>query len=85
MFIARPAMQCTDGDLRLAAGYGLSEGYPQLCVNGEWISFCHNTWGTQLSERFCQWVFGRTDMGKELNVEFTKSVYHQCVLALCVN
>ena len=64
---ARPIPKCNDGDLRLAAGYSLSDGVPQVCINGQWLSACYDSWSSQHSDGFCKLLLNRTDVGKDSN------------------
>ena len=40
-------LDCTNGDVRLIGGNSFNEGIIEVCINGDWVTICDNTWDTK--------------------------------------
>ncbi len=48
------ASRCSHGDIRLYAGYALWEGFPEVCIYGQWTKICRTNWDIQDTNTLCQ-------------------------------
>ena len=57
------ASTCDHGDVRLYGGYSKSDGYAEVCINGQWSSICYNGQVATTSTKFCRQLLGREHVG----------------------
>ena len=57
------ASTCDHGDVRLYGGYTKSDGYAEVCINGQWTSICNNSQANITGIKFCRQLLGRENVG----------------------
>lgn len=45
---------CTDGDVQLVGGRNSKEGRVDVCVEGHWVTMCHDRWTHREAEVVCR-------------------------------
>ncbi len=55
------ASTCNHGDIRLYGGYVSWEGFPEVCINGQWTKACQSNWNDVDSSIFCRQLLRKQD------------------------
>ena len=59
--------QCEDGEIRLVGGSQANEGRVEICVNYQWGTVCHDSWGRLDATVVCRQLGYRPD-GRHFSV-----------------
>ncbi len=69
------ASTCNHGDIRLYGGYVSWEGFPEVCINGQWAKACQSNWNDIDSSTFCRQLLNRQDNISKYSGKIVISTY----------